>query len=76
MKKFFCVFFNLQFHILYCHIDQDKIKAEKLKILINDNDADLLFFLKNTHNNHNYQYAISSTCIDYTHKLFNILLFL
>ena len=54
VKNFLCTFFSFWFHILYCCVDQDKTKAEKLKILINDDDADLLSFLKNTHDNHDY----------------------
>ena len=70
------MFFSFQFHILHCHVNQDKTKAEKLKILINNDDADLLFFLKNTYDNHDYQYVISNTCIDCVCELFNILSFL
>ena len=76
VKNFFCTFFNFQFYILHCYVSQNKIKTEKLKILTNDDNADLLFFLKNTHDNHNYQYAISSTCIDHACKFFNISSFL
>ena len=76
MKNFFCVFFNFWFHILHHHVDQNKIKTEKLKILTNNDDADLLFFLKNTHNNHDYQYVISSICINCVCKLLNISSFL
>ena len=54
MKNLFCTFFNFQFHILHHHVSQNKIKIEKLKILINDENADLSFFLRNIHNDHDY----------------------
>lgn len=72
MKNLLCASFSPRFHTLHRHVGQDKTKAGKLKTLTSGDGAGLLFFLKNTHDSRDYQYAIPSTRIDRARELLNI----
>ncbi len=72
VKNLLCASFSPRFHTLHRRVGQDKTKAGKLKTLTSGDGAGLLFFLKNTHDSRDYQYAIPSTRIDRARELLNI----